>query len=51
MLGVTRQTVNKTLDAIDSRVSKALLEVAEINRVEVSRVDLRRGFCWGIHQA
>lgn len=47
MMGVTRQTVNKTFDAIDSRVSKALLEAAEINRVEVSRVDPKKGFLLG----
>ncbi len=47
MMGVTRQTVNKTLDAIDSRVSKALLEAAEINRIEVSRVDPKKGFLLG----
>ena len=47
MMGVTRQTVNKTFDAIDSRVSKALLEAAEINRIEVSRVDPKKGFLLG----
>lgn len=47
MMGVTRQTVNKTFDAIDSRVSKALLEAAEISRVEVSRVDPKKGFLLG----
>ena len=44
---VTRQTVNKTFNAIDSRVSKALLEAAQVNRVEISRVDPGKGFLLG----
>jgi transcriptional regulator with XRE-family HTH domain len=44
---VTRQTVNKTFIAIDSRVSKALLEAAQINRVEISRLDQEKGFLIG----
>lgn len=44
---VTRQTVNKVFDAIDSRVSKALLEAAQVNRVEISRLDSERGFLTG----
>jgi len=44
---VTRQTVNKTLNAIDSRVSKALLEAAQVNRVEISQVNPEKGFLLG----
>jgi len=44
---VTRQTVNKTFNAIDSRVSKALLEAAQINKVEISQVDPKKGFLLG----
>jgi len=44
---VIRQTVNKTLNAIDSRVTKALLEAAQVNRVEISRVDPEKGFLLG----
>jgi transcriptional regulator with XRE-family HTH domain len=44
---VTRQTVNKTFNAVDSRVSKALLEAAQVNRVEISRVDPQKGFLLG----
>ena len=43
-MDVTRQTVNKTFNAVDSRVSRALLEDAQVNRVEISRVDLVKGF-------
>jgi hypothetical protein len=46
-MDVTRQTVNKTFNAIDSRVSRALLEAAQVNRVEVSRVDTKKGFLLG----
>ena len=46
-MDVTRQTVNKTFIAVDSRVSRALLEAAQINRVEISRVDPEKGFLVG----
>jgi hypothetical protein len=46
-MDVTRQTVNKTFIAVDSRVSRALLEAAQINRVEISRVDPEKGFLLG----
>ena len=46
-MNVTRQTVNKTFNAIDSRVSKALLDAARVNRVEVSRVNTEKGFLLG----
>lgn len=44
---VTRQTVNKVFDAIDSRVSKALLEAAQVNRIEISRLNPEKGFLLG----
>jgi transcriptional regulator with XRE-family HTH domain len=44
---VTRQTVNKTFNAVDSRISRALLEAAQVNRVEISRVDPKQGFLLG----
>ncbi len=46
-MDVTRQTVNKTFNAIDSGVSRALLEAAQVNRVEISRLDPERGFLLG----
>ena len=46
-MDVTRQTVNKTFNAVDSRVSKALLEAAQVNRVEISRMDPVKGFLLG----
>jgi hypothetical protein len=46
-MDVTRQTVNKTFIAIDSRVSKALLEAAQINRIDTSRVNQEKGYLLG----
>ncbi len=46
-MDVTRQTVNKTFNVVDSRVSRALLEAAQVNRVEISRVDPEKGFLLG----
>jgi len=46
-MDVTRQTVNKTFIAIDSRVSKALLEAAQINRIETARIDQEKGYLLG----
>jgi len=46
-MGVTRQTVNKAINAIDSKVSKALLEAAQLNRIEINRVDPEKGFLLG----
>jgi len=45
--GVTRQTVNKAFGVIDSKVTKALLEAAQLNRVEISRLDMEKGFLLG----
>jgi transcriptional regulator with XRE-family HTH domain len=46
-MDVTRQTVNKAFNAIDSRVQKALLDAAQVNRVEISRLDPQKGFLVG----
>jgi hypothetical protein len=46
-MDVTRQTVNKTFNVIDSRVSRALLEAAQVNRVEIIRVNPEQGFLLG----
>ena len=44
---VTPQTVNKAFNAIDSRVSKALLDAAKVNRLEINRLDPEKGFLIG----
>ena len=44
---ITRQTVNKTLNVIDSKVTKALLEAAQLNKVTINRMDSEKGFLLG----
>jgi predicted transcriptional regulator len=46
-MGVTRQTVNKAFSVIDSKVAKALLEAAHISKVEISKLDMEKGFLLG----
>jgi len=46
-LGITPQTVNKTLGTIDSKVSQALLELAQANRIQIRTVDPEKGFLLG----
>jgi hypothetical protein len=46
-MDVTRQTVNKTFNLVDSRVSRALLEAAQVNRVEINQVNPEKGFLLG----
>lgn len=45
--GVTRQTINKAFGVINSKVTKALLEGAKFNRIEISRLDMERGYLLG----
>ena len=45
--GVTRQTVNKAFSVIDSKVARALLEAAQLNRVDIRRLDMEKGFLLG----
>lgn len=46
-LGVTRQTVNKAFSTIDAKMRKALMEAAEMNRVEIRRLDSTKGYLVG----
>jgi transcriptional regulator with XRE-family HTH domain len=46
-MNVTRQTVNKVLDAIDSRVQKALLDAAQVNRLEINQLNAEKGYLVG----
>ncbi|MGD0550476.1 MAG: hypothetical protein ABSA81_08040 [Candidatus Bathyarchaeia archaeon] len=43
-IGVTPQTTNKTLNAIDTKISRALTDAAQLNRLDIRRIDLRNGF-------
>ena len=45
--GVTRQTINKAFGAIDTKVTKALLEGAKFNKIEISNLDMERGYLLG----
>ena len=45
--GVTRQTINKAFGVINSKVTKALLEGAKFNRIEISSLDMERGYLLG----
>jgi len=44
---VTPQTVNKAFNAIDAKISKALSEAANVNRLEVRRMDTKQGYLLG----
>ncbi len=46
-LDTFKQNVHQTFLMAKSTVSKALLEVAEANRLEVRKVDAERGILWG----
>lgn len=47
MTGVTRQTINKSFGVIDSKVTRALLDGAQFNRIEINRLDMEKGFLLG----
>jgi transcriptional regulator with XRE-family HTH domain len=46
-IGVTPQTTNKTFNAIDAKISRALTDAAQLNRLDIRRIDLRNGFLLG----
>jgi len=46
-MNVTRQTVNKTINVIDSKITRALLEAAQLNRINVKSVNSQKGFLFG----
>jgi len=46
-LGVTRQAINKYLNIIDNKVNEALLETARVNKIDLKRVDFKRGIALG----
>jgi len=43
-IGVTPQTTSKTFNAIDTKISRALTDAAQLNRLDIRRIDLRNGF-------
>jgi len=44
---VTPQTVNKAFNAIDAKISKALSEAANVNRLEIRRMNTKQGYLLG----
>ena len=46
-IGVTPQTTNKTFNAIDTKMSRALTDAAQLQRLDIHRIDLRNGFLLG----
>jgi hypothetical protein len=49
-LGITPQSVNKALGTIDSKVSKALLDIAQANRISIRKLDPAMGYLIGKSQ-
>ncbi|MFQ5911319.1 MAG: hypothetical protein ACE5IJ_11470 [Thermoplasmata archaeon] len=48
-LGVSPQYVGSTLRAAEAKVSRTLIEIAEANRLQVMKVDPKRGILLGYH--
>jgi len=46
-LNVTRQTVHKSLNVANTKVSQALQETAKINKLQVKTIDPTKGFLMG----
>ena len=44
---ISRQSVSKALQGMDSKVSRVLLEMARSNRIEVTKVNFERGILFG----
>ena len=49
-LGVSRQAIHKTVNKANDRVLKALLDTAEINKLDVKKVDPAKGILVGYSQ-
>lgn len=46
-IGVTPQTTNKTLSVIDSKISRALTDAAQLQRLDIRQIDLKNGYLLG----
>ena len=44
---VSRQSVSKSLQGMDSKVSRVLMEMAQSNHIEVKKVNFERGVLFG----
>lgn len=48
-LGISRQFVHQTLNATVAKVSKALVEAAQANRIQIRRLEPLKGIAFGYH--
>jgi len=46
-VGVTPQTTNKTFNAIDAKIYRALTDTAQLHRLDIRRIGLEEGFLLG----
>jgi hypothetical protein len=46
-IGVTPQTTNKTMNAIDAKIYRALTDAAQLHRLDIRKIDLDNGFLLG----
>ena len=46
-IGVTPQTTNKTFNAIDAKIARALTDAAQLNRLDIRGMDLKKGYLSG----
>ncbi len=46
-LSITRQTVHKTIKVANSKISQALMEVAELNKIRINEVNPTKGILIG----
>jgi len=46
-IGVTPQTTNKTFNAIDAKISRALTDAAQLHRLDIHGIDPKKGFLLG----
>lgn len=49
-INTSRQFVHQTLNAADVKVSNLLTEAAQMNRIEIQRLDVRNGILVGYHR-
>jgi transcriptional regulator len=48
LLGITRQGVSQALLAMDEKIDASLQEMAHANRIQVEKIDLKRGVLFGM---
>ena len=46
-LGITRQGVSQALRAIDEKIEASLREMAHANRIQVEKIDVKKGVLFG----